>query len=611
MIAPAAPKSKNNSGLDDVVAIETPEMVLVSYTIAGVGSRVAAALIDLVACIVILASIGGILSYIGEDVPAGSSPNLSASWAFAIIFLVQFAVLWGYYVLFEGLNDGQTPGKELMRLRVVMDAGHSVTFSASAIRNIVRMLDMQPGIVGAVGIVSIGASRSGKRIGDMIAGTMVVKEQPLAIHRARPADAQYNEESTRARTAPSSLLSDAEFDVLTRYVNRRNALAAGDRSRLATQLAARFRSRLPDSGGTDAAFVLRLYESESLGRKQGSASRGASGAARERHAILLEGTERWAAFARDLELAQKRSLKKLPEEQVSMFVAKYRELSNDLARLRTATRGADPETLFSLSRLVAAAHNLIYKGRGIPAGRILEFLASDVPREVRKSAGPILLAASLFFGPMAIAYRATASRPALASEILPAGMLERAEEGIQRAKTRRGYIEDPKAARPIMGSMIIANNIQVAFMVFAFGITVIGTTFALVFNGVVIGGVFGLYQSKGIIELLLAFVAPHSVLELSAITIAGGAGLLIASAILLPGFRTRREALVDNGKRAMKLLTCAILFLLVAGSLEGLVSPIPVWPFSWKLAVAGATLVLMLGYLSLGARRPSTTLPAI
>ena len=125
-----------------------------------------------------------------------------------------------------------------------------------------------------------------------------------------------------------------------------------------------------------------------------------------------------------------------------------------------------------------------------------------------------------------------------------------------------------------MGSMIIANNIQVAFVVFAVGITLLGSIYALVFNGVIIGAVFGLYQNKGIIKLLLAFVAPHSVLELSAITIAGGAGFLIAAAVVLPGNRTRREALIENGKRAMSLVTCAILFLLVAGSLEGLVSSV-------------------------------------
>ncbi len=609
MTATAARNSELTSGLDDVVAIETPEMVLVSYTIAGVGSRVAAGFVDLMICLIFLISLAVIGWLLGDPTPTrkGASASTSTSWIFAILALIQFAILWGYYVLFEALNDGQTPGKKLMRLRVVMDAGYSISFSASAVRNIVRLLDMQPGFFAAVGITSIAASRSGKRIGDMIAGTMVVKEQPLTIHSPSLTESQ---ESRSSRTVATNVLNDAEFDVLTRFVSRRNAIAAFDRSRLASQLAGRFRNRLPDSGATDIVFLLRLHESEALGREQGGAARGATGAARERHAIMSEGTARWAAFATQLRLAQKRSLKNMSETEVSSFVASYREISNDLARLRTATRGSDPAAVFSLSRLVAGGHNLIYKGRGIPAGRVVDFIAFDVPREVRRSAGAILVSAALFFVPMLIAYDATANSPGVASEILPASMLERAEGGIQRARTKRGYIEDPRAARPIMGSMIIANNITVAFVVFAFGITALGTVYALVSNGVMIGGVFGLYKSKGIIKLLLAFVAPHSVLELSAITIAGGAGLLIASAVVLPGNRTRREALVENGKRAMSLITCVILFLLVAGSLEGLVSPIPSWPLAWKLEVAAGTLVLMVAYLSLGFRKRATTLPA-
>lgn len=600
--------SERTSGLEDVVAVETPEMVLVSYTIAGVGSRVVAGLIDLVICILFLVGLSLLGQLLGESKPGlKAEPTRSTAWIFAVLFLIQFAILWGYYVLFEALRDGQTPGKRLMRLRVVMDAGYSIPFSASAIRNIIRLLDMQPGLVAAVGIVSIAASRSGKRIGDIIAGTMVVKEQPLGLHAPSRLESQDNRHGPLAAT---SVLGDAEFDVLARFVSRRHAISSPDRTRLAAQLAGRFRSRVPGASAPDIVFLLRLYESEAREREQGRAAKGATGAARERHAIMSEGAGRWAAFATRLKVAQKRGLSQMSESEVSSFVSSYRELSNDLARLRTATRDADPTAVFSLSRLVAAGHNLIYKGKGISAGRILEYLTFDVPREVRRSAGPILLAAALFFIPMGIAYQATARSSAVAAQILPPAMLERAESGIQRARTHRGYIEDPKSARPIMGSMIIANNIQVAFAVFAFGITLLGSIYALVVNGVMIGGVFGLYQNKGIIKLLLAFVAPHSVLELSAITIAGGAGLLIASAVVLPGNRTRREALVENGKRAMTLVTCAMLFLLVAGSLEGLVSPIPTWPLAWKMEVAAATLVLMIGYLSLGFRKSATTLPA-
>jgi uncharacterized membrane protein SpoIIM required for sporulation len=149
-----------------------------------------------------------------------------------------------------------------------------------------------------------------------------------------------------------------------------------------------------------------------------------------------------------------------------------------------------------------------------------------------------------------------------------------------------------------MASQIISNNVQVTFAVFGFGITAgIGTLLLLLMNGVSLGGVFGLYQSKGILPLLLAFVAPHSVLELSAVCVAGGAGLLIAAALVLPGPRTRRAALAENSRRAMRLIAASTLFLIVAGSLEGMVSPIPYWPLSLKLIVAAFTAILIYLYL--------------
>src|SRR5947199_10824562 len=107
---------------------------------------------------------------------------------------------------------------------------------------------------------------------------------------------------------------------------------------------------------------------------------------------------------------------------------------------------------------------------------------------------------------------------------MPTGMLDRAEDGVKRAKSGDGYIPDPQVFRPVMASQIISNNVQVTFAVFAFGVTAgLGSLMLLLLNGVSLGGVFGLYQSKGILSLLVAFVAPHGVLELSAICIAGGA----------------------------------------------------------------------------------------
>src|SRR5262245_9827924 len=171
--------------LTQTIDIETPELVVVSYTIAGLGSRVTAGLIDLIICIVGFFAVILGLAFVTPD---GSSADggMSTSLAIAITVLLQFVVLWGYYLLFEGLRDGQTPGKRMLGLRVVRDGGYSLDFSASAVRNLMRFVDLQPVFSYAVGITSIALSKTGKRLGDVVAGTIVVRE--TMVHQpARPA----------------------------------------------------------------------------------------------------------------------------------------------------------------------------------------------------------------------------------------------------------------------------------------------------------------------------------------------------------------------------------------------------------------------------------------
>jgi uncharacterized membrane protein SpoIIM required for sporulation len=191
--------------------------------------------------------------------------------------------------------------------------------------------------------------------------------------------------------------------------------------------------------------------------------------------------------------------------------------------------------------------------------------------------------------------------------LLPPSMLDRAQGGVNRARSGEGYIPDPEVLRPVMASRIISNNVQITFAAFAFGITAgVGTVWLLIANGISIGAVVGLYASKGIAPLLFAFVAPHGVLELSAICIAGGGGFLLAAALLIPGARTRRRALVENGQRAIRLIAASSMLLVVAGTLEGFVSPIEWWPLTVKLCVSGVTAVLLVEFLRLGrARRPA------
>ncbi|HKH93945.1 MAG TPA: stage II sporulation protein M [Gemmatimonadaceae bacterium] len=596
----------STSSFEQTVDVETPELVVLTYSIAGIGSRAMAAITDLL--IVLAASIVlGIVAVAVMAVGGFAGFNVGGSWGMAILVLAQFALLWGYYVLFEGLMDGQTPGKRIHRIRVVREGGYSVTFGASAVRNLIRVLDMQPLFLYLVGMISVLATRRGRRLGDIVAGTIVVRED---ARRTAPALGTAPAAGTTQATALQTQLSEDEYVVLGRFVERWGSLEALKRAALAQQLASRFGAALLDDGRAAGPRLLDLYERERRARAGGVASRGETGAGRERQALIAAGSPRWNAFASRLAQAQRRGLRSLGENGVREFVAEYRALSADLARLRTAAGGRSLDELFQLGRLVAGAHNLLYRDRGMPLRAAVRYLFTEGPREVRRSARPISLAALLLFGPAIIAGVSIARTPSLASQMLPAGMLRRAEDGVRRARSGEGYIDDPQLFRPVMASGIIANNVQVTFAAFAGGVTAgLLTVFLLVTNGVSIGSVVGLYASKGILPLLLAFVAPHGVLELFAICVAGGAAFLVAAGMLIPGDRTRRRALVENGQRAIRLIGVSTLLLLVAGTLEGFISPIEWWPIEGKLAVSGTTLVLLVAYLRGGRTAPAAVVP--
>ena len=268
--------------LGDRVEVETPELVVVSYDLAGVGSRINAALIDVLICVLVI--IGVVMLWVMAMPPAarlGSSPDRLGGWAIAVLIFAQFAVLWGYSVLFEALADGRTIGKRIMRLRVVRDGGLSVTFGASAVRNLMRIIDMQPGFTYAVGIITMILNKQGKRLGDIAGGTLVVREEllpPLAA--ATPAPVAATGGAPRAVVLQAEL-SEPEFALLARFVERRGDLDPARRAQFVAQLSERFAAHLrPWAGQSPAAQLVKLHASEAEARRQGAAVRRDTGAAR-------------------------------------------------------------------------------------------------------------------------------------------------------------------------------------------------------------------------------------------------------------------------------------------------------------------------------------------
>ncbi|MBR9989235.1 MAG: stage II sporulation protein M, partial [Gemmatimonadetes bacterium] len=221
----------------------------------------------------------------------------------------------------------------------------------------------------------------------------------------------------------------------------------------------------------------------------------------------------------------------------------------------------------------------------------------------------VLLAALLLYGPALASFVAIVRVPARATLIVPAGMVARAEEGVERQARGQGYIDIPEVLMPLFSSSLIANNVQVTFFAFAGGIAVgLGTMLILLMNGVMLGGTAGLFHVQGLSPYLWSFVLPHGIIELTAICIAGGAGLLLGSAFVLPGRRTRRSALVHRARDAVSLLGGTVVLLVLAGLVEGFISPSTL-PSAAKLGFGTLMAVILGAYLLLAGRNEPTTDP--
>jgi uncharacterized membrane protein SpoIIM required for sporulation len=183
-----------------------------------------------------------------------------------------------------------------------------------------------------------------------------------------------------------------------------------------------------------------------------------------------------------------------------------------------------------------------------------------------------------------------------------AALMPGIEDRIQDIRDKREWWKELNDGNAAGASMIMTNNIQVSILAFAGG-TLLGlfTLYVLAQNGLMLGIVAGAAQSLGFATNLWGFVAAHGVIELSVIFIAGGAGLQLGWSVIRPGLLTRRAALLLAARRAAQLLLGCIPLLVVAGTIEGFISPSAL-PLAVKLAVSFTSGVLLYSYLLLAGR---------
>ena len=299
----------------------------------------------------------------------------------------------------------------------------------------------------------------------------------------------------------------------------------------------------------------------------------------------------WNRLEQLVAASGRRNVTALTTAELQELALLYRQSASDLSTVRE-----DPtsrQLALYLNQLLGRAHNLIYMGRRASRRGIWTFFKDTYPRIFWETFGDTFTAFALFFAAGVAGVLMGLADPEFSRYFLGPHMM-------QSIESHKMWTDSIVTVKPLASSGIMTNNMSVAFAAFAAGITAgIGTVWMMLQNGLLMGVVGVACWREGMSLPLWSFVAGHGVLELPAIFIAGGAGLGIAKGMLFPGTLPRKESLVRAGARSVRLLLGTIPMLLIAGIVEGFVSPTPIAP-GMKFLLAGGLGTLLVLYLMRG-----------
>ncbi|KRG68329.1 stage II sporulation protein M [Pseudoxanthomonas dokdonensis] len=283
--------------------------------------------------------------------------------------------------------------------------------------------------------------------------------------------------------------------------------------------------------------------------------------------------------------------------------ARYRRICEQLALARR--RGYSPVVTARLQQLMQDGHQLLYRTPPPHWRRALYFILAGFPRLVRQQAACMWAACALFVLPLLAMFVLLQIHPELIHAVL---------DPLQIAEAERSF--DPSASHSALGresgsdwqmfGHYTMNNISIGLRTFASGLLFcVGSILVLIFNGMVIGAVFGHLYQIGYGDPLFRFVAGHAPFELTAIVIAGGAGLRLGFNLLAPGRRSRIQALVDGGRIGARLCLGVALMLLLAAFIEAFWSSTQSIPGWIKFSVSGVLWTLVALWLWRGGQGSS------
>ncbi len=308
----------------------------------------------------------------------------------------------------------------------------------------------------------------------------------------------------------------------------------------------------------------------------------------------------WEAVAELIEALEKKQSGSLAPEQLADFASLYRRLCHFHALARE--RHYSSHLVDRLGDLVIRGHQQLYQRKQPLLQQLLKFVVTDFPRLVRREQRYFWLATALLYGPGLLLFLAILLEPELAYTLLSPGQADLYEQMYHPNNQVVGSGRDAGTNWQMFG-FYISNNIGVSFRTFATGLLFgLGSIFFLVYNSLLFGAVAGHLTQVGYTETFFTFVIGHGSFELTAIVIAGAAGLKLGYHLLNPGNHTRVEALKRAGAVSIRLMYGVILMLVIAAFIEAFWSSSNLLPPLQKYAAGAFFWVMVIAYLALSGR---------
>ena len=286
--------------------------------------------------------------------------------------------------------------------------------------------------------------------------------------------------------------------------------------------------------------------------------------------------------------------RKIEASDIDQLTVLYKKASAHLAYIRTY-HPSNEITLY-LNQLVSRAHNIAYKQHSGSLQQLTHFFGSHLMRLIDKRLSFIGMATLLFIIGGISGFAAVMVDPLNLYYVLPQGMAEQ----IDPSRLGEGHAS---INSPVISTMIMTNNMKVAMLAFVSGITLgIFPIYLLLFNGLLVGSLAAVYYQAGSSYAFWAYILPHGVIELTAIFIAGGAGLHMGYRLLVPGRFARKYQFLEAAKESAQLLLATLPLFVIAGIIEGYITPSSL-SLEVKYAVALLTLLILIGWYLIAQKR--------